>query len=148
MNNSYLKALERLRCAKSEIESLWEEGQEDNTGFENKQAYRILENFIENMDTAVYKLNRYSLQAVEGELHEDSYRNKFELIRFDNGKSIGYLFSCGDYLEAFDNESREWYAGRVEHTTRNGVTGYYFYCNDLENPFLYNGMKARVRKDE
>lgn len=148
MNSNYLNASERLERAKTDIKSLWEEGQNDNKGFENKQAYRILENIIENMDTAVYKLKRYSMEAIEGELLEDSYLDKFELIRNDNGKGIGYSFSCGDYLEVFDNESGEWYAGRVEHTTRNGVTGYYFYCNELGHPFLYGGLRARVRRDE
>lgn len=42
MNSNYLNASERLERAKTDIKSLWEEGQNDNKGFENKQAYRIL----------------------------------------------------------------------------------------------------------
>lgn len=147
MNSSYLKALDKLTFAKSDIERLWEEGQKEGKSFEDKRAYYILENIIESLDTAVYKLKRYSWPAIEGKLLEDKEREKFELIREDNGKSIGYMFSCADYLEVYDQDTGEWYAGRVEHTTRDGRTGYYFYCSDLDNPFLYTGMRARVRKE-
>lgn len=94
----------------------------------------------------VPQLKRLSLPAIEGKLQEQE-NEKFELIRNDNGKSIGYQFSCGSYLEVWNDEEKEWQAGRVEHTTKNGHSGYYFVCSDMENPFLYTGMKARVRKE-
>jgi len=30
---------------------------------------------------------------------------------------------------------------------RDGISGYYFYNRELGHPFLYTGMKARVRKE-
>lgn len=151
MNTSFLKALDKLTYAKADIEQLWEEGQKqirrEGKYFEDRQAYYILQNAIENLDTAIYKLKRYTWPAIEGKLREDKERNKFELIREDNGKGLGWFLSCGDYLEVYDEENRDWFPGRVEHTTRDGITGYYFYCSDLENPFLYTGMKARIRKE-
>lgn len=50
-------------------------------------------------------------------------------------------------FEVYDQETREWYPGRVEHTTRDGYTGYYFYNSELESPFLHTGMKVRIRKE-
>jgi len=150
LNTSYLKALDKLTFAKADVERLWEEGQEQvrNEGktFEDRQAYYILENIIENLDTAIYELKRYTLPVIEGKLLEDKELGKFELIREDNGKGLGWLFSCGDYLEVYDQEYKDWYPGRVEHMTRNGTTGYYFYCNTLKHPFLYTGMKVRIRR--
>lgn len=147
MNNSYLRALGKLTLAKSDIEKLWEDGQTEGKSFEDKQAYYILESIIEELDTAAYKLKRYSLPAIEGKLQEDKDREKFELIRNDTGRGLGWFFSCGDYLEVWDDEEKEWYPGRVEHTTREGTKGYYFHNSDLGHPFLYTGMKARVRKE-
>lgn len=147
MNINYLKALDKLTFAKTDIENLWLEGQKEGKSFEDRQAYYILENIIDSIDSAAYKLKRFSLPAIEGKLLEDTDREKFELIRQDNGSGLGWFFSCGDYLEVYDQDTGEWYTGRVEHTTRDGITGYYF-CNAyLGNPFLYTGMRARVRKE-
>lgn len=143
MNESYLKVLNELSLTKSHIERLWEQGEAKS--FEDRQAYCIIENIIESLDEATYKLKRYSMPSVEGRLEEDSSREKFELIKED-GKGLGWFFSCGDYIEVLGDDG-EWYPGRVEHTTRDGVKGYYFYNHDLDHPFLYTGMKARVRKE-
>jgi hypothetical protein len=148
MDINYLKIIDGLSFAKSDIEGLFEKAQSGEKGFENRQAYHIVENILGDIDTALYKLKRYSSPAIEGILQEDRERKKFELIRNDNGKSLGWFFSCGDYLEVYDRESEEWYTGRVEHTTREGQKGYYFFNNDLDNPFLYTGMVCRVRKQE
>lgn len=148
LNINYLQALDKLSFAKSDIEKLWDEGQKaTNKSFEDKKAYYILDNVIEEIDMAIGKLKRFSLPAIEGKLQEDPDREKFELIRSDTGKGVGYLFSCGDYLEVYDHESDEWYVGRVEHGDFNGHRGYYFYCNDLKHPFLYTGMRARIRRE-
>ena len=119
MNNSYLKVLDILSFAKTDLERLWEEAQKDckRFSFEDRQAYYMLENIIESIDNVIYKLKKLSLPAIEGNLLEDKDSEKFELIRSDTGKSIGYMFSCGDYLEVYDDESREWYHGRVEYMT-------------------------------
>jgi len=148
MNINYLKALDKLNFAKSDIEKLWNEADEASSiSFEDKEAYFIIENIIERIDTAVHQLKRLSLPAIEGKLQEDTVHEKFELIRKDNGQGLGRFFNCGDYLEVYDQETGEWQTGRVEHTTRNGQSGYYFYNNYMVNPFLYTGMKARVRND-
>lgn len=145
MNINYLKALDKLNFTKSDVENLWEEAQKSKeNGFENKQAYYIIENILEDLATAVHKLKRLSLPVEEGRLFEDSERGKFELVK-NNGKSVGWFFSCGDYLEVFWDDG-EWYPGRIEHTTRNGQSGYYFYNSELGHPFLYSGMKARTRR--
>lgn len=146
MNSNYLKALDKLNFAKSDIEKLIEEGHKAGNSFEDKQAYRILEAIIEKIDDAAYRLKRFSLPCIEGKLLEDKDREKFELIRKDNGNGLGWFFSCGDYLEVFDKETGEWYPGRVEHTTKDGVTGYYFCCSYMDDPFLYTGMVCRIRK--
>jgi len=146
MNNNYLKAMDKLSFAKSDIEKLFEEAQKaKERSFEDRAAYNIIENIIERLDTAIDRLKRYSLPTIEGRLIEDRDRSKFELVR-DNGKGLGWFFSCGDYLEVFDDG--EWYSGRVEHTTKNDYTGYYFYNSDLEHPFLYEGMRVRIRREE
>lgn len=147
MNIHYLKAIDKLIFAKSDIEKLFEQGQEVGKSFEDKEAYYILENIIEKMDTAAFRLKRLSLPSIEGKLQEDCERKKFELIRQDTGKGLGWFFSCGDYLEVFDPETDEWYSGRVEHTTRDSTTGYYFVNNEIGNPFLYTGMRVRIRKE-
>ena len=110
--------------------------------FENQKAYRIIENLLEKTLDAEETIKRLSLQAIEGKLEEQSH-GKFRLIT-NNGNSIGYELSCGSYLEVFS--FGEWYVGRVEHKTTNGKKGYYFCNNDLEHPFLYTGMVARVRR--
>lgn len=146
MNNSYRKALSKLEIAKSDIESLWNEGQKSNNkSFEDKQANRILENIIEEIDTSAYKLKRFTMPVIEGTLREAD-NGKFELYD-DNGKYVTY-FSCGSPIECYlyddYEESNVWYPGRVEHKSENGVKGYYFVGPD--NPYLYNGMKARIRQ--
>ena len=145
MNENYLKILDRATFTKSEIERLFQDAQ-DSKGFENNRAYSIVETLVEQLDTVIYKLKRLSMPAVEGKLQEDTSRNKFELIRSDNGRGLGWFFSCGDYLEVMGDDG-EWYSGRVEHTKRDGYTGYYFCNDDIENPFLFTGMVARVRRE-
>jgi hypothetical protein len=146
MNINYFKCLDKLNNAKSDIENLWEQAQLSNTkSFEDKQAYHLIENILESLDTAYYKLHRLSLPTIEGKLKEDTQTGKFELIENETGKGMGWQFSCGSYLEVFGDDG-EWYPGRVEHTTRDGYKGYYFYNCELEHPFLYTGLRARTRR--
>jgi hypothetical protein len=148
MYSGYLKAMNKLNSVKNDIEQLLDEGlKETAQSFEDKKAQRILENVLDEIAAAASSIKRYSLPTIEGKLMEDMERNKFELIRQDNGKGLGWYFSCGVSLEIYDEESMEWYSGRVEHTTKDGQTGYYFYCHDLDGPFLYSGMRARIRRD-
>lgn len=146
MDTNYLKILDKVDFAFSDIESLFNKVQLEKKSFENRQAYYIVENLLEYLDRAKDRLKRISFPAIEGWLQEQD-NNKFELIRIETDRSIGYQFSCGSYLEVWNDEEKQWEAGRVEHTTKYGNTGYYFVCSDMDNPFLYTGMKARVRRE-
>lgn len=143
MNVNYRKILDKVIFAKQDIEKLWQEA--ESKTFEDKHAYRIAENLVDQLETVIHRLERLTMPVIEGKLREDPEREKFELIRSDTGKGIGWQFSCGDYIEVKDDEG-EWHPGRVEHTTRDGCTGYYFCNYDMDNPFLNTGMKARIRK--
>lgn len=145
LGNSYQKSLMKLQLLQTDLEALLEEGLKETKSFENKVAGRIIENLLEHIGDAAYKLKRYSKKPIEGKLQEDPVLEKFELIRRDTGKEIGWYLSCGSYLEVYDQETQEWYTGRVEHTIRGKQKGYYFVCHDLDDPFLYSGMIARVR---
>ena len=140
MHPNYLKAVYKLKSAMSDIKELMESA--DRKTFEDKIAYRYLEELTEKMDIAADRIEHYSRPAKEGTLREMD-NEKFELLD-KNGKHVR-SFSCGSPIECFieyDGEA-EWYGGRVEHTTRDGYSGYYFYGGD--KPFLYTGMRARVR---
>lgn len=144
MNVNYLKALDKLRSAKSYLEGLFKtapEGDWDEMSFDDRKAYHILENIVDDLEKAVNKLEYFSLPVIEGVLEEDTYRQKFDLIRDDNGEGLGYQFSCGSSLEVYDNDNKTWCAGRVEHSDGR----YYFYNSSLEHPALYTGMRVRVR---
>lgn len=88
-------------------------------------------------------LNKNFSKVIEGTLRE-AENGKFEL--FDEmGEYIKY-FSCGSPIECYVEYEgkKQWIDGRVEYTTRNGESGYYFVGAD--KPFLYTGMRARVRE--
>jgi hypothetical protein len=146
MDTNYLEILDKVTLELSDIEDLYKKTQSAEKSFENREANQIVDNLISTLDRFRDRLKRISLPVVEGRLQEQE-NNKFNLIRSGTSKSIGYNFSCGSYLEVWDNEEKEWQSGSVEHTTKNGQTGYYFINSDMGNPFLYTGMKARVRKD-
>lgn len=146
MNNNYLKIIDKIELLKEEIENLSRSA--EHKTYEDKEAYHIVENLADQLDTIVYKLKRLSWPAIEGKLQEDPERGKFELIRNDTGRGIGWQLSCGSYLEVYDEDTGEWYPGRVEHTTKNGCTGYYFVNGELDSPFLYTGMHVRIRREE
>ncbi len=134
MDNLYHKSLkDHIYGMKKKVE------QAPSTTFEDEMICRKLEGLVEKMDDVVYAIEHYSKPTREGTLRnrEDG---KFDLID-DGGKSIDY-FSCGSSIECeleYDGEL-EWFAGRVEY--RDG--GYYFYGAD--KPYLYTGMKARIRR--
>ena len=140
MHINYLKAADELKAAMSDIKQLMESA--SRKSFEDKIAYRYLEGIVEKMDVAIDRIEHYSRPAKEGTLREMD-NEKFELLD-KNGKHVR-SFSCGSPIECFieyDDEA-EWHSGRVEHTTRDGYSGYYFYGAD--KPFLYTGMRARIR---
>ena len=142
MDNKYINVKNKLNSILEEARELIEKTG-TSVGFENKNAYRIMDRILNNLSSYVYELECLSRPATEGKLHE-MYNGKFELI--DNtGKSIAN-FSCGGRIEIYDPEEKEWHSGRIEHKRINGTEGYYFYCNSMDNPFLSSGMRARIRR--
>ena len=140
MNNNYLKIKDKLTYLKRDLENVLEEGH--NKTFEDGIAYNYVEDLIERLDTAIYKIEHFSKSVIEGTLQETD-GGKFELLD-RKGKYVTY-FSCGSPIECYVeyDGDLQWVSGRVEHTTRDGYSGYYFYGG--EKPFLYSGMRARVR---
>lgn len=112
--------------------------------FEGKQSYRIVEDLQDELETALYELDYISKPAIEGKLHEMD-NGKFELI--DDNSKYGAYFSCGSRIEIYDPETGKWHIGRVEHKMENDRQGYYFRCGDMDNPYLYTGMTARIRRN-
>ena len=144
MNINYSKAKDEMRSLKGNLDKVLQDAPAKS--FEDGIAFRSLENIIEQLDTAIWKIEHFSKTVVEGRLHEME-NGKFELID-SNGESVR-SFSCGNAIECFVEYEgdMQWFSGRVEHTTKNGIAGYYFYFPDADNPFLYEGMRSRIRKD-
>lgn len=119
----------------------------ENETMEEKMIRESIENVVEKLRDLEHTMEYFSKPTKIGYLRENS-TGKFE-IDFDNGEN-SYPLSCGNRLEVYYEDSycdegnpKDWYAGRVEYQLRNGQSGYYFYGPG--KPFLYNGMKVRVR---
>ena len=104
---------------------------------ENTEAYRALENTMENLEDNIKTIKYFSKEARAGALRELD-NGKYE-IHFNDG-AISYPLSCGSSLEVYINDV--WIAGRVEHSNSKG--GYYLHDGE-ENPALYQGLKVRKR---
>jgi Domain of unknown function (DUF5348) len=142
VDKNYLKARDEMSCIKDKLDNLLKEAK--TKSFEDEIVYNYMYGVIENLETVIEKIDHFSKPTIEGTLRE-AENGKFEL--FDEmGKHIR-CFSCASSIECYveyDGEM-QWVAGRVEHTTRNGESGYYFLGAD--KPFLYTGMKARIRTE-
>jgi hypothetical protein len=118
----------------------------DKETMEEEEIRDALYRAAEKLNDAKYAIEHFSKPAEEGYLKENSY-GKFE-INFAKG-GTSYPLSCGSSLEVYLQENIEagieegWHAGRVEHTSRDGKSGYYFYGPG--KPFLYDGMRVRTR---
>lgn len=132
MDVNYLNARDKIHHLKNELERIIDKA--DCKGMENNDCYRLLESLTEELDSAERSIDYYSRPVKEG-----------RLIELDNGRFeiCDMELTCGSSLEIYDDEEEEWATGRVEHTSRNGQEGYYFYGSN--KPFLYEGMKARIR---
>jgi hypothetical protein len=113
-------------------------------GFENRRAYRVIEKLKDEIETALHELEYISMPAIEGKFREMD-NEKFELVD-QRGKYITH-FSCGSRVEVYDPDEDKWHIGRVEHRMDNDGQGYYFVCGVMGNPFLYTGMRARIRRN-
>lgn len=147
-NQLYTKHLKNISTLAEELNSTLDKlpGCSDDETMEETEIRYALNHAAEKLNDAKIAIEHFSKPAKEGHLRENS-SGKFE-IDFKKGDS-SYPLSCGNDLEVYLEEDPEknieagWYAGRVEHTTMNGQTGYYFYGPG--KPFLYSGMKARQR---
>lgn len=134
MDVNYLNAKDKIHSLKNQLERIIDKA--DYKGMENNECYRLLERLTEELEDAERSINYYSQPVKEG-----------RLIELDNGRFeiCDKELTCGSSVEIYDEEEAEWIAGRVEHTTRDGQSGYYFY-GSYNKPFLYKGMRARIRK--
>lgn len=143
-DENYLKAEDTINQARYRLKKLLENS--STKGLENSTAYREIEYILEMMEDTEKSLEYLSKPTKEGKLIE-SDGGKFYIVYDDGTES--YLLSCGNNIEVYLKEDLEedveegWHIGRVEHTTRNGQEGYYFY--GANKPFLYHGMRARKR---
>lgn len=141
MDERYLRFKGNLSTIISQAKSIVEN--ESPKSFEDKQAYRIINQIYDDVDLLLDKLEYLSKPFIEGKLREMD-NEKFELI--SNGKSVAY-FSCGSRIEIYDPEENEWNLGRIEHRRDDNGNGYYFFCSSMGHPFLHTGMRARIRRD-
>jgi hypothetical protein len=114
-------------------------------GFEEKIVYSDCQNVIDKLQDAICDIEHYSKPVAEGKPRKMG-NDKFELIN-SKGMQIRH-FSCGSSIECMVEIEGEklWASGRVEYTSKDDYEGYYFYCRAAGHPFLYDGMKARIRK--
>lgn len=144
LDKEYSKAESIISNAKYQLEKIFDNG--NYKGVENYEAYKELEHLIEKLDDTERHLQYLGKPTKEGRLVEDRGGKFF--IAYDDGEE-SYLLSCGTSLEVYLKEDLEedveegWHIGRVEHRSKNGQEGYYFY--GANKPFLYEGMRARKR---
>jgi hypothetical protein len=131
MDTKYTEARWLIESVKSNLERTLKDA--STKTLEDRKAYNIIDNLIQELDSTIWTIKHYSKRTIEGHIYENS-RGRFELK--DNE------FTCGCPIEIYDEEEKEWYTGRVEHTTEKG---YYFYCSDMGNPSLNEGMRVRIR---
>lgn len=118
----------------------------DKETMEEEEIRNALYRAAEKLNDAKYAIEHFSKSTEEGYLRENS-SGKFEIDYCLGGTS--YPLSCGCSLEVYLQEDPEadieegWYSGRVEHSSRDGKSGYYFYGPG--KPFLYDGMRVRTR---
>jgi hypothetical protein len=142
MNEVYKRLQNKLEALISEAHNILDT--ESPKSFEDKQAYRLVQNLMDELDGVNDRIKYIALPAIEGKLREND-SGKFEL--FDKtGKYVTY-FSCGSRIEICDPDDGTWYLGRVEHKCEDGRRGYYFCGSCFGAPFLYNGMRARIRRE-
>lgn len=129
MHNNYLKAADKLRFALADLKKIIDET--PCYSFEDRKALAALELMAVGIQSGIFDIEHYKQQAMEGILRE------LPNGRFELG---GIELTCGNSMEVYAREEDEWFSGRVEYGG-----SYYFYCWDLRNPGLFEGMRARIR---
>lgn len=145
-DENYLRANDIINQARYKLQKLFDNS--STKGLENQEAYKEIETLLEHLEDAEKSLEYLSKPTKEGRLAKD-LGGKF-FIAYDDGTE-SYNLSCGSTVEVYLQEDLEedveegWHIGRVEHKSKNGQEGYYFY--GANKPFLYEGMRSRKRVD-
>lgn len=129
MNYDYMKVLNKLKFTIIDIEK--EIYCDSRKSYEDMQICTMLENLLEDMKFATYRIEYYSKTPISGLINELP-NGHFEIH--------GHELMCGSSLEIFSEKYSDWFLGRVEYDDK-----YFFYSDDLGNPTLYTGMQARIR---
>ena len=143
-DENYLKAEDTINQARCRLQKLLDNS--STKGLENREAYKEIETLLEHLEDAEKSLEYLSKPTKEGRLIEAEGGKYY--IAYDDGTE-SYNLSCGNNVEVYLQEDLEeeveegWHIGRVEHKSKNGQEGYYFY--GANKPFLYQGMRARKR---
>lgn len=132
MDVNYLNARDKISYLKGDLEKILDKA--DYKGMENRACYSEIERLQEALDDAIRSIEYYSRPVREG-----------KLIALPNGRFeiCDRELTSGSSLEIYHEEEKEWVAGRVEYRRTDEKEGYYFYGDD--KPFLYEGMRARIR---
>ena len=138
MHSNFFKAQSLINKLKSELKQLSDI--ENLKGLENLEAYSSIDHLIDELSAAERTLSYLNMPTKEGTLQESS-DGKFFIVFTDGSES--YSLGCGHSLELYSDG--EWLIGRVEHRRTTGQDGYYFYGD--QKPFLYSGMRARLRAE-
>jgi hypothetical protein len=134
MDVNYLNARDKISSLKSYLEGMLDKA-DYKSSMENRSCYSEIERLTEELDDVIRSIEYYSRPVEEGRLIELS-NGRFEICDRE--------LHSGSALEVYDEEESEWVAGRVEHRRGSDGEGYYFYGLD-NKPFLFEGMKARIR---
>lgn len=147
LDKNYVKAENIISKTRYELKKVLDDV--SSNGTENSKAFSEIEYLLEKLEDVETDLQYLNKPTKEGSLIKAD-GGKF-YIAYDDGEE-SYPLSCGNSLEVYLKEDSSedveegWHIGRVEHTSKNGQTGYYFY--GANKPFLYQGMRARKRNEK
>lgn len=129
MDENYLSFKDELKNTLCKLKYI--ANSSDKKGLANNHITKEIEYMFGEIESVIELINYYSLEAEQGILSQKE-NGRFELL--------GQELTCGDSLEMYSSEYQEWFIGSVEYGDK-----YYLKCDDLRNPYLSIGMKARLR---
>ena len=143
IDNKLTEYINKIQALKLDLDNLVDEYSANDSV--DEIIYSDLAHIGEVLETYLVDVEYYSKDTEICYLKKNKFA-KFDALSGFDGKCLATLH-CGSALElyAFDkyDECDKWFIGRVEH---NKQKGYYFCCEDLDNPALHDGMRVRVRK--
>jgi hypothetical protein len=129
MNNNYVKILDKLSFTILDLKKSI-----DNTPHkvnEDQKIHILLDDLLDKLDYTTNLIMYFNQTAITGVLKELP-NGRFEIENYE--------IMCNSPLEVYSTEYDDWFLGRIEYNKQ-----YYFCCDDLDNPLLYNGMKVKIR---